>query len=71
MLREKAVAIIILNGRGKNRILFLMDNNPFYPQDSIAALATPWGESALAVIRVSGMHSLELLDPLFLSLIHI
>ena len=65
MLREKAVAIIILNGRGKNRILFLMDNNPFYPQDSIAALATPWGESALAVIRVSGMHSLELLDPLF------
>jgi tRNA modification GTPase len=42
-----------------------MNDNSFYPKDSIAALATPWGESALAVIRVSGSHSLELLDPLF------
>jgi tRNA modification GTPase len=55
----------ILNGRGKNRILFLMDHDSFYPRDSIAALATPWGESALAVIRVSGTRSLEFLDPLF------
>jgi tRNA modification GTPase len=54
-----------LNGRGKNRILSLMDEYSFYPQDSIAALATPWGESALAVVRVSGARSLELLDPLF------
>jgi len=42
-----------------------MDTNSFYSQDSIAALATPWGESALAVIRVSGAHSLRLLDSLF------
>lgn len=42
-----------------------MDNNSFYPRDSIAALATPWGESALAVIRVSGEHSLSVLDSLF------
>jgi len=42
-----------------------MDNNQFYLQDSIAALATPWGESALAVIRVSGTDSLRLLDSLF------
>jgi tRNA modification GTPase len=42
-----------------------MESNLFYPQDSIAALATPWGESALAVIRVSGADSLGLLDSLF------
>ncbi|MBN2551147.1 MAG: tRNA uridine-5-carboxymethylaminomethyl(34) synthesis GTPase MnmE [Spirochaetales bacterium] len=42
-----------------------MENGLFYPQDSIAALATPWGESALAVIRVSGTGSLGLLDSLF------
>jgi tRNA modification GTPase len=42
-----------------------MDKNSFYPQDSIAALATPWGESALAVIRVSGANSLKHLDSLF------
>ena len=54
-----------MNGGCKNRILSLMNGNPFYPEDSIAALATPWGESALAVIRVSGADSLGLLDPLF------
>ena len=42
-----------------------MDEDRFYPQDSIAALATPWGESALAVIRVSGLDSLRLLSSLF------
>ncbi len=42
-----------------------MDEDLFYPQDSIAALATPWGESALAVIRVSGPDSLRLLAPVF------
>jgi tRNA modification GTPase len=42
-----------------------MENDLFYPHDSIAALATPWGESALAVIRVSGANSLGLLDSLF------
>lgn len=33
--------------------------SPEYP---IAALATPWGESALAVVRVSGVKCLGLLD---------
>jgi tRNA modification GTPase len=42
-----------------------MDNDLFYPEDAIAALATPWGVSALAVVRVSGKGSLKLLDPLF------
>ncbi len=42
-----------------------MDKQLFYPQDSIAALATPWGESALAVVRVSGRDSLALLSAIF------
>jgi len=42
-----------------------MDEDRFYPQDSIAALATPWGESALAVLRVSGLDSLRLLASVF------
>ena len=43
------------------------DKHPqdYYPRDSIAALATPWGESALAVIRVSGSDSLDMLSVLF------
>ena len=36
-----------------------------YPQDSIAALASAWGESAIAVIRVSGRDSLQRLAGLF------
>jgi len=47
-----------------------MRKKDLYPQDynpdeSIAALATPWGESALAVIRLSGVDSLELLGGIF------
>ncbi len=42
-----------------------MQKETQYAQDSITALATPWGESALAVIRVSGADSLELLSGLF------
>ena len=42
-----------------------MEKDLFYPQDSIAALATPWGESALAVVRISGVDSLQLLDSMF------
>jgi tRNA U34 5-carboxymethylaminomethyl modifying GTPase MnmE/TrmE len=42
-----------------------MNETSFYPTDSIIALATPWGESALAVIRLSGKDSLGLLDSLF------
>jgi tRNA modification GTPase len=55
----------VLNGRGKKRILSVMDEDLFYPQDSIVALATPWGESALAIIRVSGLDSLRLLASVF------
>jgi tRNA modification GTPase len=33
--------------------------------DPIAALATPWGESALAVIRTSGKESLLILEKIF------
>ncbi|ADN01264.1 tRNA uridine-5-carboxymethylaminomethyl(34) synthesis GTPase MnmE [Spirochaeta thermophila] len=33
--------------------------------DRIVALATPWGRSAIAVIRTSGVGCLEALDPLF------
>lgn len=61
----RAIIPGLLNGRGKTRILSLMDDDTFYLQDSIAALATPWGESALAVIRVSGRESLDFLDSLF------
>ena len=47
-----------------------MQKKSLYPQDynpeeSIAALATPWGESALAVIRLSGVDSLKLLAGIF------
>jgi tRNA modification GTPase len=42
-----------------------MSDRDFYPEDSIAALATPWGESALAVVRVSGRDCLELLSRVF------
>ena len=42
-----------------------MSERDFDPEDCIAALATPWGESALAVIRVSGEGSLGRLAPLF------
>ncbi|OQY33949.1 MAG: tRNA uridine-5-carboxymethylaminomethyl(34) synthesis GTPase MnmE [Spirochaetaceae bacterium 4572_59] len=35
------------------------------PDDMIAALATPWAESAIAVIRVSGAGSIEAVDALF------
>ena len=42
-----------------------MSDRDFHPEDPIAALATPWGQSALAVIRVSGPSSLALLAALF------
>jgi tRNA modification GTPase len=37
----------------------------YNPEESITALATPWGESALAVIRLSGGDSLKLLAGIF------
>lgn len=50
--------------------MYLMQKKSLYPQDynpeeSIAALATPWGESALAIIRLSGLDSLKLLSGIF------
>ncbi len=42
-----------------------MDRLDYSPHDAIAALSTPWGQSALAVIRVSGAGSLRLLAGLF------
>lgn len=50
--------------------MYIMRKKDLYPQDynpeeSIAALATPWGESALAVIRLSGVDSLKLLAGIF------
>jgi len=44
----------------------VMTHEHYDPDDMIAALATPWAESALGVIRVSGAGSIEALDPLFL-----
>jgi tRNA modification GTPase len=42
-----------------------MDRLDYSPQEPIAALSTPWGQSALAVVRVSGAGSLALLAGLF------
>jgi tRNA modification GTPase len=45
---------------------YLKHSLPAYnTEDCIAALATPWGQSALAVIRASGRGSLERLAPAF------
>jgi tRNA modification GTPase len=42
-----------------------MECRDYHADDAIAALATPWGESALAVVRVSGPGALELLGRIF------
>jgi tRNA modification GTPase len=42
-----------------------MDHLDYSPHEPIAALSTPWGQSALALVRVSGAGSLELLAGLF------
>ncbi len=42
-----------------------MQKENLYNQDSITALASPWGESAVAIIRVSGRDSLSMLSGLF------
>jgi tRNA modification GTPase len=42
-----------------------MDRLDYFPREPIAALSTPWGRSALALVRVSGTGSLELLAGLF------
>ncbi len=43
----------------------VMDHLDYSPREPIAALSTPWGQSALALVRVSGAGSLELLAGLF------
>jgi tRNA modification GTPase len=42
-----------------------MDHPDYSPLEPIAALSTPWGQSALALVRVSGAGSLGLLEALF------
>jgi tRNA modification GTPase len=42
-----------------------MDRPDYSPLEPIAALSTPWGQSALALVRVSGAGSLERLAALF------
>lgn len=42
-----------------------MKSEYFEQEDRIAALATPWGESALAVVRTSGPGSINALDRCF------
>ena len=42
-----------------------MNHENYDPDDRIAALATPWAESAIGVIRVSGAGSIQAVDKLF------
>ncbi len=42
-----------------------MKNLQYDTDDLIAALATPWGESALAVIRTSGKNCIEAVASVF------
>ena len=42
-----------------------MDDDSYNPDDMIAALATPWGQSALAVIRITGEGCIEAAAKLF------
>ena len=42
-----------------------MNHENYDPDDRIAALATAWAESAIAVIRTSGEGSIEAVDALF------
>jgi tRNA modification GTPase len=42
-----------------------MNHKEYDPDDRIAALATPWAESAIAVIRMSGEGSIDAFAPLF------
>ncbi len=42
-----------------------MKQNVYDPDDDIAALATPWAESALAVVRTSGQGSIQKITELF------
>ncbi len=45
--------------------LAYMKESAYHTDDTIAALATPWGASALALIRASGVGSIEQLSALF------
>ena len=39
--------------------------NSYNPDDIIFALATPWGKSAIAVVRASGTGCIKALEPVF------
>ncbi|NLO61568.1 MAG: tRNA uridine-5-carboxymethylaminomethyl(34) synthesis GTPase MnmE [Spirochaetales bacterium] len=46
-------------------ILRCVEDRLYDTKDIIYALATPWGSAALAIIRISGEHSIELLSSVF------
>ncbi len=56
---------ILLKDQALWNIIAMMKYAYYDTDDPIAALATPWGESALAVIRVSGKGAIELTAPCF------
>ena len=39
---------------------------PFIPGDTIAAISTPAGEGAIALVRISGVNAIEVADQIFL-----
>lgn len=45
-----------------------MNKLPFLLEDTIVALATPYGKSAIAIIRISGKQSFEILDKIYINL---
>jgi len=40
-------------------------HQPYFPGDTIAAIATPPGEGGVAIIRISGDHALKIADQIF------
>ncbi len=38
---------------------------PFVPGDTIAAISTPAGEGAIALVRISGVNAIEVADQIF------
>jgi len=41
------------------------EKEPFIPGDTIAAISTPAGEGAIALVRVSGANSIDVADKIF------
>ena len=42
-----------------------MKDLPYDTKEAVAALATPWGESALSIIRTAGIGSIEMIGTIF------